>query len=265
MKRNSLLDPKKRYLQVALNGTLSDARRIISQLPRSERIIVEAGTPLIKRYGAEGIRRIKYWYRTHLMGQNLVYDKEESVQFTGILGMLLKSGMKSPGMRNEGGLSQEMAQAYVVADLKMMDRGSTEVQIAAEAGASGAVALGMAPVESLDAFMAECEEHGVDAMVDMMNVEQPYKVLRKLKQLPQVVILHRGVDEEEFSDKPLPIQMINKIKGAFNVMVSVAGGDKPREIQSAVFNGADIVVVWKNFYRANGEAGKLAEEFLMQV
>ena len=32
-------------------------------------------------------------------------------------------------------------------------------------------------------------------MVDMMNVEFPFEVLQKLKHLPSVVVLHRGVDE----------------------------------------------------------------------
>ena len=40
----SKLSSKKRYLQVALNSTLEEARKIISQLPISERILVEAGT-----------------------------------------------------------------------------------------------------------------------------------------------------------------------------------------------------------------------------
>jgi 3-keto-L-gulonate-6-phosphate decarboxylase len=45
----SKLNPKKQYLQVALNSTLEEARKIINDLPISDRIIVEAGTPLIKR------------------------------------------------------------------------------------------------------------------------------------------------------------------------------------------------------------------------
>ena len=52
-KSKTRLNPKKRYLQVALNGTLEDAHEIINSLPKSDRIIVEAGTPLIKRRSEE--------------------------------------------------------------------------------------------------------------------------------------------------------------------------------------------------------------------
>jgi len=52
------LDSRKKYLQVALNSTLDEAYKIIKHLPISDRILVEAGTPLIKRYGEQGIRQI---------------------------------------------------------------------------------------------------------------------------------------------------------------------------------------------------------------
>ena len=57
--------------------------------------------------------------------------------------------------------------------------------------------------------------------------------------------------------------MINKIKGAFNTMISVAGGDTIREVQSAVFNGADIVVehvgkaTWDESLRCLAKCGKI--------
>ncbi|MDO8482414.1 MAG: hypothetical protein Q7S86_01185, partial [bacterium] len=70
-KLTTRLNPRKRYLQVALNGSLEDAHEIISSLPKSDRIIIEAGTPLIKRYGENGIRQIRNWYAAHLAGQIL--------------------------------------------------------------------------------------------------------------------------------------------------------------------------------------------------
>lgn len=223
----SLLKKKTCYLQVALNSTLEDARTVISALPPSDRILIEAGTPLIKEYGTGAIKELKA-----LWGQKLLLTRSIN--------------------------------PYVVADLKCMDRGDTEGMLAASAGASAAVVLGSAPTETINSFIATCDKMDIDSMVDMMNVEKPYQVLRKLKSLPTIAMLHRGVDEEHFSDKPLPIHMINKVKGAFDIMISIAGGDKPREIQSAVFNGADIVVLWKDFYSRSGNAALIAEEFLRQ-
>ena len=48
-------------------------------------------------------------------------------------------------------------------------------------------------------------------------------------------------------------------------LVAVAGGDSAREVQSAVFNDADIVVVWKGFSEPGPESRQLAETFLSQV
>lgn len=223
-----MLDRKKRYLQVALNSTLNEARDIISRLPASERILIEAGTPLIKSYGTEAIRSLHSWWSA----------KVEAIG-------------KTP---------------YIVADLKCMDRGETEVQLAKEAGASAVVALGQAPLETLDVFTLSCEKHGIDSMIDMMNVEQPIKVLRKLKKVPKVVILHRGVDETNFNkDKPIPYLQINKVRATCDTLISIAGGDTIREVQRAIFNDANIVVVWKEFYQSSGSTKELADEFLKGI
>lgn len=224
-----MLSSKEHYLQIAFNSTIHEAQQIIATLPPVERILIEAGTPLIKQYGIQAISALKHAWAMRFVGQNPT---------------------KPP---------------YIVADLKCMDRGEREVGIAVSSGASAAIALGQAPIETLNAFIGACRTRNMDSMVDMMNVDKPYQILRKLKILPTVVILHRGVDEEEFSNKPLPIHQINKIKGTFNTLVSIAGGDTLREIQSSAFNGADIVVVWKNFYEAGGNTAQLAKEFLAKI
>lgn len=219
-----VLNRKNRYLQIALNSNLSEALAIISQLPADERILIEAGTPLIKEFGTSAI--------------SLLYRAWK----------------------------QKVFFPYIVADLKAMDRGEREVKIAKKAGASAAVVLGQAPIETIDCFIENCNKYGLDSMVDMMNVEQPVKVLRKLKKLPDVVILHRGVDEETFNkSKPIPYLQINKIRSLFDVMISVAGGDTIREVQRAFFNSADIVVVWKAFYQSSANTVELAREFLKEI
>lgn len=263
----SKLSPRKRYLQIALNSTLEEAHKIIAQVPISDRILIEAGTPLIKRYGEEGIRQIKQWYEQRIFGQTL----EQTTSFAGsssLVSLLLKAAVKnySQPKITKKPLSDSEIIPYVVADLKMMDRGETEVEIAARAGADAAVALGYSPIESLNAFVQKCEELGLDAMVDMMNVEYPLSVLRQLKKVPRVVVLHRGVDEERFNkEKQIPLHEIRRIKGNYNILIAIAGGDTLKEAQRAIFNDADIVVVWKSFFQSSKDTADLAEQFLKEV
>lgn len=262
----SKLDTKKRYLQVALNSTLEEAERVIAALPRNDRIIIEAGTPLIKAYGIEGVRRVKDRWQWHLAGTIPATARHiEKVSLGDVL-RLMFSGALRPEVQSQNAPPVTNAVPYVIADLKMMDRGATEADIAAQGGADAAVALGSAPIESLNAFIASCGRLGIDAMVDMMNVEYPLAVLRKLKKLPKVVILHRGVDEErDNKEKQIPYHEIKRIKGAYDIMIAVAGGDTPREVLRTFFNDADIAIVWKPFYQSTGDTAQLAKEFLKNV
>jgi bifunctional enzyme Fae/Hps len=215
------LEKRKKYLHVALNSTLDEGGEIISQLPPSDRILIEVGTPLIKIYGTEAVSRIRL-------------------------------------MAPDG--------AYIVADNKCADLAACEVEMMASAGANAAICLGVAPIEAIDSFVEECQKFNIDSMIDMMNVENALSVLKKLKKLPNVVMLHRGVDETTRSkEKQIPYYQIKQIKGNYDILVAVAGGDTIREIQQAIFNDADIVVVWKSFYQASAETAQLAESFLKEI
>lgn len=221
-----ILQTNQRYLQIALNSTPEEALKIIALLPASERILIEAGTPLIKTHGIGVIEKLKIW-------------------------------------RNQRFLNFS---PYIVADIKCSDLARREVKMAAQAGATAATCLGMAPVETIDFFIDECRQLGLDSMIDMMNVEAPVVVLKKLNKLPAVVILHRGVDEETLnSEKTIPFGQIQAIKSNFDCLVAVAGGDTFQEVQRAVFNDADIVVLWKSFYRSNSQTSELAEQFLKEI
>lgn len=132
----SKLDRKKKYLHIALNNTLDEAREIISQLPSSDRILIEAGTPLIKIYGVDAIRQIK--------------------------------NMAPIG-------------TYIVADNKCADLANREVEMMAGAGANAVTCLGVAPIETIDLFIDECQKYKIDSIIDMMNVDNAQNVLKKLK------------------------------------------------------------------------------------
>ena len=221
-----MLNHKSKYLQIAFNRSLEEVRGMIFMLPASDKIIIEAGTPLVKKYGQSGISALKYWWSEKI---------------------------NKPG--------------YIVADLKCMDRGLREVEAVAKAGASAATCLGLAPIETINEFIKECEQAGIDSMVDMMNIEFPFEILQKLKKLPAIVVLHRGVDENEKNKgKKIPLDQIHRIKGTYGkVLISVAGGETPRDVISTFFNDSDIAVIWRSFYEAPENTANLTRDFLKLV
>lgn len=54
-----MLDRRVRYLQLAFNEDVAEAARIVPTLPQDERILLEAGTPYVKREGLAGIGKIR--------------------------------------------------------------------------------------------------------------------------------------------------------------------------------------------------------------
>lgn len=221
-----MLNPRSKYLQIAFNRSLEEVRNMIFALPASPKIIIEAGTPLIKRYGLRGISSLENWW-------------SEKIQ----------------------------QPSYIIADLKCMDRGSREVDAVSRAGASAATCLGLAPIETIDEFIKQCEDAQIDSMIDMMNIEFPFEILQKLKKLPKIIVLHRGVDENEINkQKQIPYDQIHRIKGTYNnVLISVAGGENPRDVIRTFFNDSDIAVIWKSFYNSPENTTKLAQEFLKLI
>ena len=70
-----MLDIRKSYLQIAFNRSLSEVARMVSLLPKSDRILVEAGTPFIKQYGKEGIRSLKNWWGGYVVADLKCMDR----------------------------------------------------------------------------------------------------------------------------------------------------------------------------------------------
>ena len=277
-----MLNKKQKYLQIALNSTITEAELIINQLPKDERIIIEVGTPLIKRYGVEAIKKIKSLWSSYLLKEFLLKELNIHQDFKKFYPYIVADleTMNRDATEIEVVLEEEISHLkefnitkdfkkfhpYVVADLKTMDRGATEVEIAFEGGANAAIVLGTAPIETINTFIEKCKELKMDSMVDMMNIDFSLEILRKLKTLPDVVILHRGVDEENLNpESEIPYHEIQRIKENYDILVAIAGGDTLHEIQRALFNDADIIIVWKNFYKSSSEITNLAKKILKEI
>jgi len=133
---------------------------------------------------------------------------------------------------------------FVVADLKTLDVGQVEVDLAHDETADAVVASGLAPKETLDKFNYEAKRLGIYAVVDMMAVSNPKEVLRSLGEHPDIVILHRGIDEEKSGRTRW--ELIKEIREMYKdrkILIAVAGGIEPSNVEEALKAGADILVV----------------------
>jgi len=205
------------YLQIALDiPSLNRTKDIIQQLPESDRIILEVGTPLLKKYGVRVIRDLRE-------------------------------------------VAKDM---FIIADLKTLDVGKVEADLAFEETADAVVAAGVAAKETLDGFTYEAKKLGIYAVVDMMNVEEPIKKLKTLKELPNIIILHRGIDME--TGRTLGLERIKELKQAFpdqKFLVAVAGGIIPETANEALKEGADIIIVGR-YITQSKDTKRSAREFL---
>ena len=141
-----------------------------------------------------------------------------------------------------------------------------------DGGATAATVLGSSPAETLNLFIGACRDLGLASMIDMLGVPDPLRVLMQLKLPPDVVVLHRGRDEEGTRGKVIQYRHVTRMLSKFDVLISAAGGVDLREARSAVFNGASIVVVnvvspgkpWQGI-PADSDVGSIARSFLETI
>jgi len=206
------------YLQVALdNPNIEMIKRVIKQIPRNDNIILEAGTPLIKRYGVGVIRQLR----------------------------------------------EARADSFIIADLKTMDVGKVEVDMAFDETADAVCCAGAASSATIDEFVYETRRLGVYSFVDLMQVEDPVAKLKSLERLPHGVILHRAIDVEQRGGEAR-WGLISKIREAFEdkkLLIAVAGGIRPNTAKFALDAGADILIVGR-YITQSRDVERSVREFL---
>lgn len=109
-------------------------------------------------------------------------------------------------------------------------------------------------------------------MVDLIGIADPLKVLRLLQIKPDVIILHKGRDEEKTKGKVIQYHQVTRIKSKYDVCIAAAGGIDLREARSAIFNGVNIIIVnmqdasdnWQGI-SFEDDIGEVAEKFLQTI
>ncbi|HOL41998.1 MAG TPA: bifunctional 5,6,7,8-tetrahydromethanopterin hydro-lyase/3-hexulose-6-phosphate synthase [Methanospirillum sp.] len=211
-----LWDPP--YLQVALDIVdMGKLRSVLSSLPENDHLIIEAGTPLIKKFGLQVISEIR----------------------------------------------AVKPNAFIVADMKILDTGNLEARMAADSSADAVVMSGLAPTSTIEKAIIEARKTGIYSVIDMLNVEDPVGLIASLKVKPNVVELHRAIDAEHTAHAWGNIGDIKKAAGG-KLLVATAGGIRVPVVKDALKTGADILVVGRAI-TASKDVRHAAEEFLEQL
>ena len=211
-----LWDPP--YLQVALDLVdMAKVASVLKGLPENDHLIIEAGTPLVKKFGLSVLSEIR----------------------------------------------KIRPNAFIIADLKILDTGNLEARMAADATADAVVISGLAPTSTMEKAIAEAKKVGIYSIIDMLNVANPAKVVANLKAKPDIVELHRAIDVEESAHAWGDIPAIKKAAGG-KLLVATAGGIRVNVVKDALKAGADILVVGRAI-TASKDVGHAADEFLEQL
>jgi len=161
-------------------------------------------------------------------------------------------------------IHQLRPETVVFADLKTLDTGNLEARMAGDATADVIGFSGLAPVSTMEKFIEECKKVGALSLMDTLNVQNPVKVLKKLKVTPDIVELHRAIDVEQAQGSEWRnIGAVRKVCGN-NVLVAVAGGIRVDKVEKALKAGADILVVGRAITAAKDVTGA-ARAFLQRM
>ena len=206
-------------LQVALDlRDLNKAVKIAHEVIENGADIIEIGTPLIKEFGSEAIKRIR----------------------------------------------KEFPKITILADMKTMDAGFLESQIAFEAGADLTVVLALADDSTILEAKRAAKEYNGSIVIDLINTPNPVKRALEIYSLGVMnFCFHIGVDVQKRRRASI-LELLNDIKSfkrkAKEGKVFIAGGIRIEMLNTILNYPIDVIVVGKAITGASNP-GEVARKF----
>lgn len=169
--------------------------------------------------------------------------------------------IKAEGLNAVRVLKKEFPAQTIVADMKTMDTGAFEVEIAAKAGADVIGILGAASDETFEEAVKAARKYGAKVYMDLISVKDKVARAKEAEALGcDYVCLHMGIDEQMTGSTPL--ELLRSIAEAVSIPVMVAGGLNTETVGPCVAAGATVLIVGGALTKAENlqqEAAKLVE------
>ncbi|MCX8204140.1 MAG: orotidine 5'-phosphate decarboxylase [Candidatus Nezhaarchaeota archaeon] len=164
--------------------------------------------------------------------------------------------IKSEGLRAVREFRKKLPGATIVADLKTMDTGWLEVELAAESGADVVCVLGVSDDYTIKDAVGAARKYGVKVMCDLLNAPDPVKRAKEVEKLGvDYVCIHTGISaqvREREVDRRL--EEIRKIVSTLSIPVAVAGGVRVEMVPKLVEAGCSIIIVGGAITKASDPA-----------
>ncbi|NQX06125.1 orotidine 5'-phosphate decarboxylase [Rathayibacter sp. VKM Ac-2856] len=157
--------------------------------------------------------------------------------------------IKSAGLSAITAIKEAHPDKTVFADLKTMDAGELEADMAFTAGADLVTVLGVAGDSTIAGAIAAGKKHGKGVVVDLIGVPDKAARAREVVALgAEFVEMHAGLDEQ--AEEGFTFETLLHDGEASGVPFSVAGGVSTATIESVQRAGAVVAVAGGAIYGA---------------
>ncbi len=157
--------------------------------------------------------------------------------------------IKSEGMDAVREMKKALPGTKIVADMKTVDTGAMEVEMAAKAGADIIAMLATADNSTIEDALRAARKYGVQIMMDLLTVPDPVARSKELERLGvDYICVHVGIDQQMTGRDT--IDFLKEIVKEVKTPVAAAGGINAETGAEAIANGAAIVIVGGSIVRS---------------
>jgi 3-hexulose-6-phosphate synthase/6-phospho-3-hexuloisomerase len=150
--------------------------------------------------------------------------------------------IKSEGMQAIRSMRARFPDSIIVADMKVADTGTLEVEMASKAGANIVCILADADDSVVAEAVRASRLYGVRIMADLINVKEPISRACELETMGvDIICAHVGIDQQMIGKNS--IELLTELSGNIHIPLAVAGGIGEASAGDAIRCGADIVIV----------------------
>lgn len=150
--------------------------------------------------------------------------------------------IKSEGMQAIRSMRDRFPDTILVADMKIADTGTLEVEMAAKAGANIVCVLADADNSVIAEAVRASRLYGIRIMADLINVRDPVSRAGELEAMGiDILCAHVGIDQQMMGKSSL--DLLKSLSDQVHIPLAIAGGIDAASAGDAVRSGADIIIV----------------------